>query len=150
MSLYKFHMGTQLYITRGKIPLCSIILVCCASPAVIIVSKEECEKQDKSRNPKPVVGQRVMILMSHCNACLLQMSLLAPNAPISCWSRGQTLRLAKRIPSVFYPASLVQKIWCHTWWYASKRSGASCLTLLLARLSGVGPCWHQTLDHSSS
>lgn len=59
--------------------------------------------------------------------------LLAPNDPFKCWSRGQTLQLAKRIPSVVYPASLVQKIWCHAWWYASKRCGA--------KRCGAS-CWH--------
>ena len=81
-------------------------------------TNRECQKQNKSRDLKPVVDQSCIILMSHCNACLLQMIHRVS------WSRGQTLQLAKRIPSVVYPASLLQKIWCHAWWYASKRCGA--------------------------
>ena len=38
------------YITRGMVPLFSIILVSFAGPTVIMFTKEECQKQNKSRN----------------------------------------------------------------------------------------------------
>ncbi len=40
-------------------------------------AQEELQKQKVGRHLKPVVDQEVIILMSHCNACLLYMIHLA-------------------------------------------------------------------------